>query len=180
MYSVAETSVSLGKHARRQRGCRGIRRGGRPRRPRYGTEDDQARWFGGQRFTGAARWSRDWRKSYWWTDYVEHPAVNEAGTFLYDEFRATFRIPKPMFDDMLQNMRDSGEFTDTPGHHGVGRRGVGRPPAPLTLKLMAALRLLAIGCPVGAAGDMCGLSRACIQEFFPRSINSVKWGWALL
>jgi hypothetical protein len=39
----------------------GRRRIGRKRRPRYGTHEEQERWFWEQRFTGAARWSRDYR-----------------------------------------------------------------------------------------------------------------------
>jgi hypothetical protein len=62
----------------------------------------------GKRFTGATRWSLDYRQSYWWTDYFQHPGVNDVCGFLYDEFRATFRIPKPLFDDILRRMRDSG------------------------------------------------------------------------
>jgi hypothetical protein len=32
---------------------------------------------------------------------------------------------------------------------------------------MAVLRLLAIGCHVGAVAGMCGIGRTTIQEFFP-------------
>ena len=32
---------------------------------------------------------------------------------------------------------------------------------------MAVLRLLGIGCPVGAVAGMCGIGRTTIQEFFP-------------
>ena len=157
----AATIASHKANSRQSVGRRRLRRIGRKRRPRYGTHEEQQRWFGGQRFTGAARWSRDYRQSYWWTDYVQHPGVNDVGSFLYDEFRATFRIPKPMFDDMLRRMRDSGVFeNDNP-------QGPGRPAAPLSLKLMAVLRLLAIGCHVGAVADMCGIGRTTIQEFFP-------------
>jgi hypothetical protein len=116
----AQASASQRARGRQSVGRRRRRRIGRKRRPRYGTHDEQQRWFGGQRFTGAARWSLDYLKSYWWTDYVQHPGVNDVRGFLYDEFRATFRIPKPMFDDILRRMRDSGVFeNDNP--HGRGR-----------------------------------------------------------
>jgi DNA-binding NarL/FixJ family response regulator len=66
-----------------------------------------------------------------------------------------------MFDDMLTRMRDSGVFeNDNP-------QGPGRPAAPLSLKQMAVLRLLTIGCRVGVVAGMCGIGRTTIQEFFP-------------
>jgi hypothetical protein len=116
----ASTSASQ-KPRGRQTVDRRRRRIGRKRRPRYGTQEEHEWWFGGQRFTGATRWSRDYRHSYWWTEYVKHPGVNDVGGFHYDEFRATFRIPKPMYDDILRRMRDSGFFeNDNP-------QGPGRP-----------------------------------------------------
>jgi hypothetical protein len=58
-------------------------------------------------------------------------------------------------------MRDTEVFENDNPH------GPGRPAAPLNLKLMAVMRLLAIGCHVGAIAGMCRIGRATIQEFFP-------------
>jgi hypothetical protein len=66
-----------------------------------------------------------------------------------------------MFDDMLRRMRDSGVFENDK------QQGPGRPAAPLIIKLMAVLRLLALGCPVGVVAGMCGIGRTTIQELFP-------------
>jgi hypothetical protein len=75
-----------------------------------------------------------------------------------------------MFDDVLRRMRDSGIFeNDNP-------QRPGRPAAPLSLKLMAVLRLLAIGCLVGAVAGMCGIGRTTIQVFFPVQV----WGMSMV
>eukprot|EP00873_Tetraselmis_striata_P020998 jgi/Tetstr1/441262/TSEL_029513.t1 len=81
------------------------------------------------------------------------------GSLAWDEFRFKFRVPWPMFNWLLQQTRASKLFPDET------LKKAGNPPAPLGLKLAAALRMLALGIPVDGIEDSSDLSKATLGTF---------------
>ncbi len=74
-------------------------------------------------------------KTQWHFNYVEHAAeAADPESVIGKEFRAKFRIPFSMFEEILQATRDSGKFANDLLITG------GPKPHPLSMKVMAALR----------------------------------------
>ena len=137
----------------------GLRPGGRggtrsrvARQPRYNDE------------AGKQAWLLQPYRTQWYLNYIEKEAlVAQEGSVLNKEFRAKFRIPYSMFLDILAKARASGEFSDDLNHKKGGQK-----PHPLSLKLMAALRRLALGCPVDGLECMCGISDTVLRGFITK------------
>ena len=92
------------------------------------------------------------------------------GSIWYDDFRKMFRIPKSMFDEILQQTRDSGLFPDE-----RRKSDRGKPPAiPLGLKVLACLRVLALGTPFDALSIESCCSGSCLQNFFHKWMRWYK------
>jgi hypothetical protein len=68
---------------------------------------------------------------------------------------------------------DSGRFRyDMPGRKNKTKRGA--PPTPLTLKILATLTVMALGCPMDGMRLESGISQPVLAKFFHKFI-----GWVL-
>ena len=92
---------------------------------------------------------------------VEHWA-NDRGSTLYKEFRRKFRVPYELFCDIMEEAYASGIWADTR----IGKRKRGTPPTPLALKVLASLRVMALGCPMDGVSLESGVSQTSLQRFF--------------
>eukprot|EP00873_Tetraselmis_striata_P033639 jgi/Tetstr1/453903/TSEL_040822.t1 len=99
---------------------------------------------------------RDFYNGKWYTRYL---SGMRQGSLAWDEFRFKFRVPWPMFNWLLQRTRASKLFPDET------LKKAGNPPAPLGLKLAAALRMLALGIPIDGIEDSSDLSKATLGTF---------------
>ena len=99
-----------------------------------------------------------------WNDYLEKPEADVEGSLLNDEFRRKFRIPKVMFNEIMQETRNNGLFLDDQPEEGEKRRGASA--LPLALKVLAVLRLLALGVPVDGLCDSARLGRSTLANDF--------------
>lgn len=88
-------------------------------------------------------------------EYLQDPNASLQGTLLYDEFRMKFRLPKELFDNILDATRASGLFPDEVAYSQAYPKPRGADPQPLGVKVLGVLRYLALGIPVHAAGN-CG------------------------
>ena len=99
-------------------------------------------------------------RTQWYLNYIENnDEAADPESVIGKEFRAKFRVPYSLFEEILQATRDSGKFPD----ENVKKSGQG--PHPLSLKVMACLRRLALGIPFSALEEMCGISRTVIALF---------------
>ena len=99
-------------------------------------------------------------RTQWYLNYIENKdEAADPESVIGKEFRAKFRVPYSLFEEILQATRDSGKFPD----ENVKKSGQG--PHPLSLKVMACLRRLALGIPCCALEEMCGISRTVIALF---------------
>jgi hypothetical protein len=60
------------------------------------------------------------------------------------DFRWTFRVPFELHQDIVKAAYDSGRLRDAR----PGQKKRGAPPTPLTLKILATLRVMALGFPM--------------------------------
>jgi hypothetical protein len=72
--------------------------------------------------------------------------VNDVNNTMYKEFRRTFRIPSGLYRDIVEAAYASGRFRDDRPEL-KKEKARGAPPSPLTLKILASLRVLALGYP---------------------------------
>ena len=98
----------------------------------------------------------------WYIMYLKPGCgVENEGGLLYDNFRRLFRVPVEMFHKILQDAESSGLWTGPA--HGLHRPG--QRPKPLSLKILCALRVLALGCDPSAVWEASACSRQVIQKF---------------
>ena len=98
------------------------------------------------------------------TEYLnttEHWADDPSCT-LYKEFRRKFRIPYPVFCDIMDDAYASGNWSDPV----IGKRKRGTPPTPIALKVLASLRVLALGCSMDGVSLESGVSQPALNKFF--------------
>lgn len=74
-------------------------------------------------------------------------------------FRRRFRVPFPVFEEILGMTRSSGWFTE-------GRDAIGVLAAPLELKILGVLRVLGRGYCFDGVEELCFISAEVIRKFF--------------
>ena len=113
---------------------------------------------------GLKAWRRrsDDRKSAYETAFLDDAEQwgNEPSSVLYQDFNLQFRVPFPVFDELLTLTRESGRFPDEKA------KKKGAPPAPLALKVLACLRFLATGMSFAALQLECGVSKGVLSPFY--------------
>ena len=113
---------------------------------------------------GLKAWRRrtDDRKSAYETAFLDDAEhwVDEPSSVLYQDFTLQFRVPFPVFDDLLTMTRESGRFPDEKA------KKKGAPPIPLALKVLACLRFLATGMSFASLQLECGVSKAVLSKFY--------------
>ena len=131
------------------------------REARFAHMAEEAGWYG-QRL-----WRRGWEGMPWHRDYMAAGLRDRPGSRIYVDFRKEFRISVPMFDDLVEELRDA----NLPWARDEKIPMSGAHPIPLALKVMSALRVLAVGIPFGALVHH-GLSESTVRVFF---LNFVHW-----
>ena len=102
-------------------------------------------------------------RTQWYLNYIENKAeAADPESVIGKEFRAKFRVPYSMFEEIVQATRDSGLFPDELESKS------GQKPHPLAMKVMACFRRLALGIPVSALEDMCGISEPVMSKFIQK------------
>ena len=71
-----------------------------------------------------------------WYELIEHPEVRVPGSWAFNKFRKTFRVPMPVVDKLMAAAQRKPEWADKPAGQGNGR---GPARHPLILKVLAAL-----------------------------------------
>ena len=105
-----------------------------------------------------------------WEPYLEGDAVKDEGEILGEEFVQKFRVPYRLYESILRDTRRSGQFADNPEDDPLGevprRRGPKGIKHGLQLKVLSALRYLALGIPVSGCECLSGISTSVLQRFF--------------
>ena len=110
--------------------------------------------------TGKEKWILQPGKTQWHLNFVENADLAaDPTTVLGREFKAKFRIPYCMFEEILDATRSSGLFPDE------RKRQTGQKAHPLSMKLMAEFRRLAMGVPIDGWEFMCGISDTSMRQF---------------
>ena len=109
---------------------------------------------------GKAKWIFQPVRTQWYLNFVENEDLAaDPSTVLGRDFESKFRIPHRIFKEILDATRASGLFPDDLKPHG------GQKPHPLSMKVMAALRRLALGVPLDGLECMCGISDTRLRDF---------------
>ena len=109
---------------------------------------------------GKAAWKLQPKRTKFFLDYIENAeSCRDPTSVLGKEFKHKFRISYAMFEEILKDTRESELFADEKNP----KRGPS--PHPLAMKVLAALRRLALGIPVDGLVDMSGVSYAVLRKF---------------
>ena len=108
--------------------------------------------------TGMGARRRGWQRSTW-NDYMLDNVINDPDCVLHIEFRAKFRLPMKLFLPLLDRTRRSELFPNEL------ERKAGAPAVPLHLKLMATLRVHALGCSFEGVEEAACVSSSVIRVF---------------
>ena len=114
---------------------------------------------------GSRLWRRGFERRVWHEDFMDPTLRERPESIIYREFRQRFRIPLPMFDEIVEELRATGLFPDEK------KVKSGAKPIPLALKVMAAMRVAAVGLPFGCAESQ-GVSYDAVRDFF---FPFVRW-----
>ena len=109
-------------------------------------------------------WSMSWESSHYWRHYMRNERVRDPESLAHDKFRQTFRIPYSMFETFVDAAKSASPLYRKPGQ--VGRRQV-----PIELKIMGALRHLAICCPFDELFSSTEISGKVHYKFFPKFLS---------
>jgi hypothetical protein len=95
--------------------------------------------------------------------------ANDVNITMYKEFPRAFRIPFGLYQDIVEAAYAFGRFSDDrPGLK--KKRARGAPPSPLTVKILASLRVMALGCPMDGMRLESGISQPMLAKFFHKLI----------
>ena len=111
------------------------------------------------------RW--DPAQSPWWR-LINRRGVRETGTRAYNKFRAKFRLPLTVVEDLVERAQAVDEWKDKPAGPGHGR---GPARFPLMIKVLAALRCLAKGVDVDGVEEAAHISTSSLKVFVPAFIR---------
>ena len=111
-------------------------------------ERKQRRWEGRPNYT-MSTWGRKLQ-----SERVTDPTGRKGGKL----FRRRFRVPSPIFLQLVQTARASGEFTENPD-------AAGDPAAPLELKILAVLRVLGKGYCFDGVKELTCISAEVLRVF---------------
>jgi len=129
-------------------GLGGLRAGRNKPKPRYPDAN------------GKAAWMMDSMRTKFYKDYIENAELcRDPTTTLGKEFKYKFRVSYETFEKILAATRESGVFPDD------FNPSSGQRPHPLSMKVLAALRRLALGIPVDGLVDMVAISYKVLREF---------------
>lgn len=133
------------------------------REARFAHMAEEAGWHGQQLRR------RGWENMPWHRDYMNAGLRDRVNSLIYRDFRREFRIPVPMFDSLVEELRAA----NLPWARDENTPRSGAQPIPLALKVMSALRVLAVGIPFGALAHH-GLSEGTVRVFFLHFVHWMK------
>jgi hypothetical protein len=119
--------------------------------------------------TGFSRWHHPEMTAAWRTYYLKDSAVDRPHSLLATAFRRKFRVPKPVFDEIYDASRAA--FPELDEVQWRGRGMLGHPPKSLQLKILAVLRVLALGCAIEAVEEASGISRPVLNMFIHKWLD---------
>ena len=99
-----------------------------------------------------------------WACLLKHAGVDDPGHRVGKLFRRRFRVPYPIFAKIVALLEDKPDFA-------ASVDALGRPSAPLELKVLAALRVLGRGECFDTCEELSGISSSCLTAFFHRFIH---------
>ena len=103
-----------------------------------------------------------------WLRLVRKRGVKDVGTRAYNKFRAKFRLPLTVVEELIDKAQAVDVWKDKPAGAGHGR---GPARHPLLIKVLAALRCLAKGVDVEGVEDAAHMSCATLKTFVPAFIR---------
>ena len=113
-----------------------------------------------QESKGKEKWILQPARAQWFLNVVENADLAaDPTTVLGREFKPKFRIPYCMFEVLLDATRPSGLFLDE------RKLQRGQKAHPLSMKLMAEFRRLAMGVPIDGLECTCGISDTRMRQF---------------
>ena len=131
----------------------GTRENRKPPSPRY------------KNSTGKDAWMFQPERTQFYLNYIENEDLaRDPTTVLGREFKAKFRVTYATFKRFVDDTRASGLFVDEKA------KKSGQKPHPLAMKVLAALRRLALGIPMDGLADMVGISNTVLNKFIPQSL----------
>ena len=108
--------------------------------------------------------------SVWW-EFLNDPLTRVPGHYKAKLFRLRFRVPRTMFDYILQMFKEEPGWcptiaTDVDDDYG-------RSTHPIELKILAALRVLGRGECLGTCSEMCDIGENTLRVFFHHFCNKL-------
>ena len=109
--------------------------------------------------TRESRARPDYHQSPWWHMYIIDLECRVPGTAAYRTFRRRFGVSFPRFREYVDAARSWRIFSEEPD-------ALLRPPVPLELKVLGALRMVAKGCAFDAIAELSSMHISTMQAFF--------------
>lgn len=118
------------------------------------------------------RWRGDWTKSDWWRILADGRTFDEA-SHTGREWRRDFRLPRKVFDGLLERVQAVPSLRDKQDGTGNGR---GQARSPACLKLMASLYVMAKGCDFRNVQHITHIHENTLRTWFHRLVEEVATG----
>lgn len=94
-----------------------------------------------------------------WSKFLQRDGIGDPSHRNGRLFRYRFRVPYPIYADLLHQLQHLPQFRDRVD-------ALGRPSAPLNLKLLAALRVLGRGECFDTCEELCDIASVTLNNFF--------------
>jgi len=104
-----------------------------------------------------------------WLQLIRHPHVSDPTKTQGREFRRKFRVPFPVFEDIVSKCKE----TDEPAFNYSEKDAVGQRSVPLELKVLAVLRMLADGLKFGTGSELANYMTLTTLNAFFKTFNSL-------
>ena len=122
------------------------------------------------------KWRLPSQKSKWWDNFLENPATYDTSSYWGKRFEELFIVPRLVFDELLDELRQAKGFKDEKLPEGsqrwvsfkekaFGAAGRGTATQSLPIKLLAALMRLR-GTKFAVIQEMADISAICLERFY--------------
>jgi hypothetical protein len=107
---------------------------------------------------------RDYMSCIWWSDFINNPSINEPSSHAAKKFRRRFRVPFPVYEDLLA--KASAAEPEGLGYKMRPVSAAGIPGIPLELQILAVLRVLGRATCFDGIEEITGASAESHRVFF--------------